>query len=111
MVHVSDSDHSVVGSERPDALQHAAPAQSSAAAAISYPIEVTRGDWRARGTTAEEVVALLIEGYAQSSDEESRREARVRQAHRARGDVQDLLNAGPLFETCSPREREVLLGN
>ncbi|WP_436776423.1 hypothetical protein [Yinghuangia sp. YIM S09857] len=59
--------------------------------------------------TPEELLGLLIDGYAEQPDEGSRFRARVGLALRARRDVQTLLNAGELFDDNSREEIGILL--
>jgi hypothetical protein len=75
----------------------------------SYPIEVVHDTWRICADTPEEILGLLIDGYADLGDEPARRQARLTLALAARAMVQTLLNAGELFEQSTDEEKRILL--
>jgi hypothetical protein len=75
----------------------------------SYPIEVVYDTWRIYADTPEEVLGLLIDGYADLGDEPARRQARLRLALAARAMVQTLLNASEQFDLSTDEEKRVLL--
>ena len=75
----------------------------------SYPIEVVHDTWRICADTPEEILGLLIDGYADLGDEPARLQARLRLTLAARAMVQTLLNAGELFDQSTAGEKRILL--
>jgi len=77
--------------------------------AASYPVEVVHDTWRYCADAPEEILDLLIDGYANQADEQERLQARLKIALQARAMVQTLLNAGELFDQGTDEETRVLL--
>jgi len=74
-----------------------------------FPLEVSYEGWRICADTAEEILGVLVDGYAAKHDEQSRWHARIQVAVEAQGTIQRLLNAGELFDRCTEEETRVLL--
>lgn len=78
---------------------------------MPLPFEVAHEGWRICADSAEEILSVLIDGYARQDDEQSRLHARVRVAVEAQATTQHLLNAGELFDHCTEEETQILLHN
>lgn len=74
-----------------------------------FPLEVAYDGWRICADSAEEILNVLIGGYAGQHDEQSRRHARIRVAIETQATTQHLLNAGELFDHCTEEETQILL--
>lgn len=85
------------------------PEQPPGTADVSYSIEAVHDKWRIYADTPEEVLGLLIDGYADQTDEQARLQVRLKLACRARVMVQTLLNAGESFEQATVEETHILL--
>jgi hypothetical protein len=83
--------------------------QPPSTADAPYPIEVVHDGWRLGADTPEELVGLIIDGYADLADEQAQLQARAHLAVSARTMVQTLLNAGEQFDLCTEAEQRVLL--
>lgn len=74
-----------------------------------FPFEVSHEGWRICADSAEEILSILIGGYAGQHDERSRWHARASVAIEAQVTTQPLLNAGELFDHCTEEETQILL--
>jgi len=74
-----------------------------------FPLEVVYDGSRICADSAEEILGVLIDGYAGQHDEQPRWHARIRVAIEAQSTTQRLLNAGELFDHCTEEEERVLL--
>jgi hypothetical protein len=74
-----------------------------------YPLEVVHGTWRIQADTPDEILGLLMDGYADLPDERARLQSRIRLAVEAQATVQALLNAGEQFDYSTAEEIQVLL--
>ena len=74
-----------------------------------FPFEVAYEGWLICADSAEEILGVLIGGYAGHHDEQSRRQARIRVAIETQAKTQHLLNAGELFDHCTEDETQILL--
>lgn len=74
-----------------------------------FPFQVAHEGWRFYADDADEILGYLIDGYARQHDERSRLHARTGLAIKAQVTVQNLLNAGELFDHCTEGEIRVLL--
>ena len=74
-----------------------------------FPFEVACDGWRICADSAEEILGVLVGGYAGQHDEQSRWRARIRVAIETQATTQQLLNAGELFDHCSEEETQILL--
>jgi hypothetical protein len=73
-----------------------------------FQFEVAYEGWRICADSAEEILSVLIGGYADHQDEQSRWHARLRVAIETQVTTQHLLNAGELFDHCTEEETQVL---